>query len=523
MIQNRELTMDDYLSMLRRRAKVILIPAVIFTVLGFLAFLVADRKFAKYTSTSLVLIESQKVPESMVQPVVSDDLQTRIGMLRAKATSDSEMRPMLKGLFPNRTDQQIDGILDDMRGQPNLVGAPFSDLSQITGSTLKKKPGQSQSPGFAVSYTSSDRNDAQRICEALTSKIVDKNLEFIQENAKGTVEVLKQGLVDAKAKLDDVGGKLADFKNAHLGQLPSDQDNNLKILQGLNQQDDRNTQNLNLAEQDKSFNQQALAQQLAAWKSTQSSTNPQTLQKQLSDLQAQLIDLQSRYTDDHPDVIKAKANVAEVKRKLAEINRASEDTSDASNEKASAMEPPEIRQLRQQLQHDESAIAEATRERKRLQPLIAQYQRHLNLSPGLEETYSQLKNDYDSANKNYQDLLAKKSTADLTSNMTNQAQGERMREIQPASLPDSPSFPVWWMFAAGGLVAGLALGVGVALAKELRDQSIRTEADAEAALELPLLAAVPWVGVMAAEAGNNKLKFWNRNKSPDEKNETVGV
>ncbi len=29
---------------------------------------------------------------------------------------------------------------------------------------------------------------------------------------------------------------------------------------------------------------------------------------------------------------------------------------------------------------------------------------------------------------------------------------------------------------------------------ELRDQSIRTEADAEAALDLPMLAAVPWVG-----------------------------
>ena len=523
MIQNRELTMDDYLAMLRRRGKVILIPTLVALLFGYLAYLVANRKWAKYTSESLVLVESQKVPENMVQPVVSDDLQTRIGMLKAVATSDTEMRPMLTRLFPARSPQQIDDILDDMRTQPNLVSAPFSDLSQITGSTLKKKPGQSQSPGFAVSYTSSDPHDAQRICEAVTSKIVDKNMEFIQANAKGTVDVLRQGLEDAKAKLDDVGGKLADFKNAHLGQLPTDQDNNLKILQGLNSQDDRNTQNLNLAEQDKSFNQAALSQQLAEWKSTQSSTNPQTLQKQLSDLQAQLIDLQARYTDDHPDVMKAKANVAEVKRKLAEINKASQDAPEAGNERASAMEPPEIRQLRQQLHHDEDAIAEATRERKRLQPLIAQYQQHLNLSPGLEEAYSQLRNDYDSANKNYQDMLAKKSTADLTSNMTNQAQGERMHEIQAANLPDSPSFPNPWLFDGIGLGAGLVLGLGMALWLELRDQSIRTEADAVAALELPMLVSVPWVGALGAENGNSKLKFWNRNKSPDADKETVGV
>jgi hypothetical protein len=386
MIENRELTMDDYLAMMRRRAKVILIPALGATLLGFLAYLVVNRKYAKYTSSSLVLIESQKVPEAMVSPVVSDDLQMRIGMLRAQATSDTEMRPVLQALFPRKSTPEIDGMLEDMRSQTQLVGAPFSDLSQITGSTVKKKPGQSQSPGFQVSYIASNPQDAQRVCEALTSKIIDKNLKYIQENAKGTVDVIKQGLEDARARLDDAGRKLADFKNLHPGQLPSEQDNNLKILQGLNQQDDRNTQNLNLAQQDKSFNQAALAQQLAAWKSTQSSTNPQTLQKQLSDLQAQLIDLQARYTDDHPDVMKTKADIAEVKKKLAEINKASEDAPDASGEKASAMEPVDIRNLRVQIHHDDDAIVEATRERKRLQPLIGQYQAHLQLSPGLRNS-----------------------------------------------------------------------------------------------------------------------------------------
>ena len=38
MIQNRELTIDDYLGMLRRRARVIFIPALVATVFGFLAY-----------------------------------------------------------------------------------------------------------------------------------------------------------------------------------------------------------------------------------------------------------------------------------------------------------------------------------------------------------------------------------------------------------------------------------------------------------------------------------------------------
>ena len=65
------------------------------------------------------------------------------------------------------------------------------------------------------------------------------------------------------------------------------------------------------------------------------------------------------------------------------------------------------------------------------------------------------------------------------------------------------------MFIGGGLAAGLALGVGIAMWLELRDSSIRTEADAEAALELPMLVAVPWVGP-ASE--NREGRFWHRKK-----------
>ena len=90
---------------------------------------------------------------------------------------------------------------------------------------------------------------------------------------------------------------------------------------GLNSQLDANTQTLNRATQDKAYTESLLAQQLAAWKASQSSTNPQTLQKQLSDLQAQLIDLQARYTDDHPDVIKTKADIAEVKEEAGRSQR----------------------------------------------------------------------------------------------------------------------------------------------------------------------------------------------------------
>jgi len=519
MIENRELTMDDYLAMLRRRAKVILIPALLAPLVG---FAISYFFTPKYTSQSLILVEGQKVPETMVQPVVSQDLTARMATLQQQVLSQSRLQPVIERVFPGKSAQDQGAIIEDIRA--NMQVQPVvTDLSQVAAG-VKKKPGQSSSvPGFYVIYTGSNPRETQQICAELTSLLVDENLKSVQAAATGTSDVLNKGLEDAKRGLDDLDARLAAFKKQYVGQLPGDEENNLKILTGLSSQLEANTQTLNRAQQDKAYTESMLAQQVSGWKSSQNSSNPETLQKQLSGLQSQLLDLQARYTADHPDVIKTKADIAEVKKKLAEVNKDSSDGGDAASEKASASEPADIRQLRLQIHQYSDLIAAATRDQKRLQQEIAVYQGRVSLSPAIEEQYKAMARDYENANKNYQDLLAKKSTADLTVKMNNQSEGERVFVLNSANLPDSPSFPNRGYFALGGLGAGLALGIGLAMWLELRDKSIRTEADAEAALDLPILVAVPWVGAAAAADKNGRLKFWNRNKNPDEEKQTVGV
>ncbi len=520
MIQNRELTMDDYLGMMRRRAKVIFLPVLAATLLGYLAYLVTNRYFARYTSQSTILVEGQKVPENMVQPVVSEDLGARMATLQQQVMSQTNLQPVVERVFPGKNTQEVGEMIETIRQSMKVEQVP-TDLLQLGA---KRRPGTGgNSGGFYVSYTAPKPREAQQVCNELTNLLVNENLKSVQAAAKGTTNVLSKGIEDAKRNLDELDSRLAAFKNANTGKLPSDQDSNMKILMGLNAQLEANTQTLSRAQQDKAYTESLLAQQLAAWKSTQSSTNPQTLEKQLSDLQSQLLSLQARYTEDHPDVMKTKADISEVKKKLAEINKASSDATDTTPDKASAMEPPEIRQLRTQVHQYGDLLTAATHDKDRLQREINEYQGRVRLSPALEGEYNALQRDLENAQKSYQDLLDKKSKADLTVSMTNQEQGEQMTLLNPANMPDAPSFPNPWLFSGIGLGVGLAVGIGMAMWLELRDQSIRTEADAEAALELPLLAAVPWVGVMAAENGESKLKFWNRNKSTDEHNETVGV
>jgi len=88
-----------------------------------------------------------------------------------------------------------------------------------------------------------------------------------------------------------------------------------------------------------------------------------------------------------------------------------------------------------------------------------------------------------------------------------------MHILAAAGLPESPSFPNRPLFAAGGMGAGLALGLLMAIWLEFSDKSIRTEKDAAAIMDLPLLISVPWLGEDGDEAaanGNGRRRFWGR-------------
>ena len=523
MSENRELTMDDYLAMLLRRLKVILIPALLAPLAGLGVSYLFPPKF---TSQSTVLVEAQKVPDSYVQPVITSDFTQRIQTLSQQVLSPSRLRPVIQSLALVKTDEEdklIQEIQQNMSVEPVITSMSASAQAGVAGAKKKKASATEEPvPGFNVSYTDNNAVRAQKICNAMTSLIVEENLRSRAEVAQGTTEFLSRQVEDAKRSLDEQDARLANFKRQYMGQLPGDADNNMRMLMSLNSQLDATTQTLGRAQQDKAYTESMLAQQTANWKSSQSSSNPQTLEQELNQLQSQLLQLRARYTDDHPDVIKTRADIAEVEKKLKEVNATAAAASATDNsEKASGAEPPEIRQLRLQIHQYQSVIEQATLDQKRLQSQIGVYQSRTAMSPNVEEQYKLLTRDNDNAQSFYKDLLAKKSSAALGTSMENQQQGEQMHILVGAGLPDSPSFPNRPIFAAAGLGAGLALGVVIAIFLEFSDKSIRTEKDAAAIMDLPLLISVPWLGEdvndAAADDGHGHRRFWGRGDPPSPK------
>ena len=127
------------------------------------------------------------------------------------------------------------------------------------------------------------------------------------------------------------------------------------------------------------------------------------------------------------------------------------------------------------------------------------YRARVESSPTIEQEYKELTRDYQTALAFYNDLLSKRDQSAMANDLERHQQGEQFQVLDPANLPDKPSFPNKQLFALGGSGAGLGLGVGLVLMIELLDTSLRSSRNVEFALRLPVLAMIPTIEGLASK------------------------
>ena len=496
MLGQRELTPQDYVSILRRRWPLILVLAVIGGGLGYGAARFLPKRF---TSQTLVLVEQQTVPEPYVKPVISPDTNQRLASMQQEILSRARLEPLIQqfGLYRDaKNPVSTEDLVERLRKAVTVT--PIQPMAETSSHGL---------PGFTISVNFDDPHLAQQICSTITSMFMEENLRLRQQQGEQTTLFVAKHLEDAKAKLDEQDAKLASFKRLHLGSLPDEEQANLNLLMGLTSQLDATTQALSRAQQDKSFAESMLTQQLAAWQVTPSGQNPETLEQQLSALQAQLAALKSKYTEDYPDVIKAEKDLEALKKRMAETTDDQKTAQKADKPAKTPTEPTQIQSLRAQLHQYDQVIRDRTAQQEEIQKQIKIYEGRVQSTPAIEQEYKGLTRDYQTALEFYNELLKERDQSSMAMDLERRQQGEQFRVLDPANLPDQPSFPKASFFIPGGFGGGLALGLGLVLLFEMQDTSLRSEKDVESLLRLPVLAMVPVIkpssGKRAKESSSN--------------------
>ena len=486
MVEMKTLETQDYIRILKKRWISILALGIAG---GLLSYGISTRLTKRFTSQTTVLVEQPTVPGDLVRPVVTQDVTQRLATMQQQILSRTRLEIIIDqfNLYKPEPGKTRTAVMEDLveRLQKAISVSPVQAM-QGTGGGL---------PGFKISVEFDDAHLAQQLCTTITSMFMEKNLELRQKQAEDTTEFLGSQLEQAKANLDDQDTKLADFKRHNVGVLPEQEAMNFNLLMGLNSQLESVTQALNQTQQDKSFADAALAQQLADWQNAPTpARDPQTLEEQLSSAQDQLASLQLKYTDNHPDVIRMKNNVAVLEKRIEEAQDAKPSTTEA-DAAAKAVEPAHIQQLRAQVRQLDQTLKQRMSQEEGLRAQIKTYEDRVQESPAIEQEFKELTRDYGTALDFYNDLLRKQATSAMGTDLERRQEGEQFMILDPANLPDKPSFPNKPVMAGGGLMAGLGLGLGLTVLFEMQDTSMRSERDIENVLHMPLLGMIPVISV----------------------------
>ena len=388
MLGHRSLVLDDYVSILKRRGWIVLIPLLLLPIVTVaFSFTIAPE----YLSQTSVLVEGQRVAEGIVKPVISQDLDSRLSSMKERILSRSSIQPIIDRY--------------NLYGSGKLSMDDRIDMARknIEIKTITSETGRGGLPGFFISFKSGDAHTAQQVCTEITSLFINESLKSTSDAAGGTVDFLRSQLADAKRNMDEQDAKLAAFQQQNFGRLPGEEASNSNILASLNTQLESANQALARMQQDKTFAESLLAQQMSsASVPTTPTTTPvadtpveSPLVAQLQALQVQRAEMLTHYTASYPDVVALDRRIAELRRAIPRVAPVHAGVTPAAP--VVRQDSPAVQQLKAQIQAAEMGIAGKRAEQGQIQGQISSYQAKLMSSPAIEAQFKQLTRDNQTA------------------------------------------------------------------------------------------------------------------------------
>jgi len=309
--------------------------------------------------------------------------------------------------------------------------------------------------------------------------------------------------------------KIKQFKTLHLGGLPEQSAANLNALNSLSTQLVSIENSLQQARERQKLLEIRVQQQKRLNLMTQNILIPETpstdlasnippVDPKLEAKQAELAALIARYTPNHPDVIRLSREVEELKKQhaaavaeMTELGAPAEAGKQAGAAQAEIPVPdtagaPDLEDMTTKFEEDsiKSEIANKEKEKNRILDQIKTYQSRLNLTPAIEQELMALTRERENLQKQYSNLQDKKFQSQMTANMETNRSGDTYTVIDPANLPERPSFPNRVQIIIMGLGAGFILGLGAALGREMLDTTLVGEEEASSVLNLPVLVSI---------------------------------
>lgn len=489
MAEEYQLTVNDYLAILRRRG--LLMVASFFGLLA-VAVVVVIVIPPLYESTGTILVESQTIPTDLLPTAASSMVDERIEIIRQRVMTRENLFKIIEkyGLYKDSPRiLTVSEKIDQMR--------MHIAIESIGAATKSRRPGQG-TIAFRLSFENRRPEIAQKVANELVTLFLDENVKSRTERANETTEFLTQEGDKLRVELEKVEAQLAAYKQEHSNTLPQHQELRMSMLSRTEAELKDVQREYKTAQEELRF----LDIELSAAKSgitpkTGAAYAPQNPQD-LGSLKAEYERLLSLYKEAHPDV-------RAVKRKIEALEAGGASAGKKEDKATSGGVSLEVARVQTKIATTQSRVESLAAQIKALRERIASYEQQILKAPQVERGLVTLMRDHESAQKKYEEIRAKQMNAKITENLEGENKAERFSLLEPPAYPERPSKPDRAKFLLIGLFGALGGAGGLIFLLETLNQRIRgQEALAIAIGQRPMLV-IPYIVIQDEITGRKLL------------------
>ena len=455
-----------------RHRYVIVLPILLLPFVGLLVGVTSPKQYVAHTR--MLIQETAKMNPFLEDLAVSSMLKERMDALQTLLHS----RHILGSVAQQR------GLVDEQ-----TPPAQYDEVvAQLSSGLSVNMAGKDL---IRIDFNANNPEGMKQTLEIVSQQFIEQLLAPERSSMKDSSRFLAEHLETRREELEQAESKLAAFKDKHPNELPELHLTNISRLAQLRQR---------LAEREAEL--AGASKSLGGIDQQLSKTNPVVgrIEEQIIRLRSELALLRARYTDNHSSIQGVLRNLRRLEEERRSVLSANEEvvntdqlwdivsSSRINNDGDS--QPLLISQL-QNLQSARSQVDALQEETRSLKTMIKQLEQQTSGFAAHEQQLINLERGLKVKTELYEDLLQRHEMARVTGSLGLFEQEKRVKIIDQAFTPNTPTNLPLIMFIIAGLIGGCALGGGMATMLELGDSTIRRREQLEALTGVPVLSRIP--------------------------------
>lgn len=307
-------SLRDHLHGFSHRIGVFITTALVLTLVTVIVTIVWPPTYRSYAT---ILIEQQEIPENLVRSTITSFAAQRIQVISQRVMTRSNLEPLIEkyDLYKeDRADEPLEVVLEMMRGSIHV--------DPISASVIDPRSGQPTTAtiAFSVAFTYESAEIAQKIANELVSLYLNENIKNRNKLATEASGFLKDEADKVSARINELEGRLATFKEKNYSLLPEMNTVNFQLLDRVERELEDVRRVLKQTTEQRSFLEAQRTQMEAMEANNSMLVDGQRVpspRERLDALQRRLSAMSAVYSVEHPDMMRTKREIAVLERELA--------------------------------------------------------------------------------------------------------------------------------------------------------------------------------------------------------------